>query len=205
MGAVPLERRSNGPSIQESQIMALLQSQNLTASTRAVPKALMRPYLLRHSLPLSSAASRSAYRPATSTGASSSSNTGSSMDRISQAVRMRTTLFNLGTAGESNAGAATVRENRAPEAQPQTAEPYYYEAVEDEPTLQAQEEEEPIPHYYEGTDTDCSICRCQLGHGERVCRLGCRHVFPHSMLEQPPRASEGRTCPNRQGKPRRKT
>ena len=34
-----------------------------------------------------------------------------------------------------------------------------------------------VPVMYEGNDTACSICSEEFAHGDRVCRLPCRHVF----------------------------
>ena len=37
--------------------------------------------------------------------------------------------------------------------------------------------DEVIPHFYDGVDDACTICSEPFEHGERVCRLACRHMF----------------------------
>ena len=43
--------------------------------------------------------------------------------------------------------------------------------------------DEFVPHIYDGNDDSCSICTQQFVHGERVCRLSCRHMFHAACWE----------------------
>ena len=61
-----------------------------------------------------------------------------------------------------------------------------------------------MPVVYEGMDEACSICQHAFAHGDRVCRLSCRHMFHancwgaamgSAALDNQPRAS----CPNCRG------
>ena len=72
-------------------------------------------------------------------------------------------------------------------------------------------EEEPAPTFYEGEDSQCSICLHDFEHGEKVCRLSCRHVFHSDCWEaltqvgggRRPEANDPRAqCPNCRGPPR---
>ncbi len=60
--------------------------------------------------------------------------------------------------------------------------------------------QEEVPIIYDGAETTCSFCRQDFLHGERVCRITCRHMC-HSecwsnYMEQ---GSGHRECPNCRG------
>ena len=65
----------------------------------------------------------------------------------------------------------------------------------------------PAPVLYDGTDESCSICQAEFQHGERVCRLACRHMFHRECWERymstPPldfaEPTTARSCPNCRG------
>ena len=43
--------------------------------------------------------------------------------------------------------------------------------------------EDVTPVYYEGEDEECTICQDPFQHGQRVCRVNCRHVFHSACWE----------------------
>ena len=62
----------------------------------------------------------------------------------------------------------------------------------DEPTPQ----EMATPIIFEGMDETCSICQEAFSHGQRVCRLSCRHMFHTDCWER------AQLVANQQGEPR---
>ena len=64
-----------------------------------------------------------------------------------------------------------------------------------------------VPVIYEGNDTTCSICSDEFEHGDRVCRLSCRHVFHTQCWERAQNHNNSSTptgpltCPNCRGAP----
>ena len=64
-------------------------------------------------------------------------------------------------------------------------------------------QDDPVPIFYEGNDDSCSICTEQFTHGERVCRLACRHVFHSGCWDLYRSQSTDSTycCPNCRGGP----
>jgi hypothetical protein len=67
-------------------------------------------------------------------------------------------------------------------------------------------EAEPVPHFFEGTDEQCTICVSEFRHNEQVCRLVCRHMYHsdcwHAFMEAQNRSPPGmrnHCCPNCRG------
>ena len=49
--------------------------------------------------------------------------------------------------------------------------------VQREPAVQREPSEHSEPTVYDGLDYSCSICQDNFLHGDRVCRMPCRHIF----------------------------
>ena len=59
---------------------------------------------------------------------------------------------------------------------------------------------EVVPHVYDGNDRECSFCQEEFEHGQRVCRLTCRHMFHAACWENYLRHSaDSVSCPNCRG------
>ena len=183
---VPLEQRTGRPEISEQQVMNLLTSQSLTAAnrTRAAPE--FRPHLLRHNLPLSSAFSTSARPTGQITTPSQPSAVGGSMERITNTFQLMATL-------------------RAPGRHQVDVQRAFMQQPLREQVQQTTPVPEPAPPtppvIYDGADETCSICTEHFVHGERVCRLVCRHVFHAACWEDYQRRTSDRTetCCNCRG------
>ena len=90
------------------------------------------------------------------------------MSRIVQAVRSSNALRG-----------ATVTDGRTVQSPPQRVELAPPVQVEPEAVDAAAVPvpDDPIPLIYDGEEASCSICTEAFRHGERVCRLRCRHMF----------------------------
>ena len=191
---VPLERREGLPNITENQIANVLASQQLTNPSRTREANTFRPHLIRHQLPISTAFSRSAAGTNSvvlDTGAHPTETGSVSFNNVQQAVTLATQLRSARHNNTSQAQAAsssTASDAAMPEASPAPASPLIGSTIgggtpppelvaSDPPTPSEAPQGMPVPIIWEGLDDACSICTHNFTHGERVCRLSCRHMF----------------------------
>ena len=171
--------RTGPPNISETQILRILQGQSLTQPTRTsnFEDRVSRTQMMRHGLPLSTAASLSASSVA-STFREAPPPAPSTLARVVEAIGVmnlnRQQRHSHHRSGEqhSEAGGRTADSLLAAAA----AQPVPVDIEQELTTI--------VPIIYEGDDNQCTICQQDYCHGERVCRLGCRHVFHSACWER---------------------
>ena len=228
---VTLQRRTNGPGLTDDQLLQILHGQALTETVR-IQRDTNRPprtsaRFLMHTLPISSAPSNSVQAVHHMTLPPVQGPP--PMNRILQSVSLVAAFRagrreregdRLATAPEVPAGsqrAESAASARSPSPRGNTSarspSPFGGQTVESAPELlsvpssssEDARSQPPAPVIYEGTDDHCSICTDTFSHGERVCRLSCRHMFHAAcwdhFLENARRTTDrfSLSCPNCRG------
>ena len=214
IGPNPLQHREGGTPIRDAEVLRILHSQQVTQSTRPEAHSYPSSAMVGHTLPISSGASASARQNPQVTLPVSSSSGATSFDRFRASVDLMTTYresrrqqreqgqdttADFGQTGDNmEQGGSPATAPAAPEtsAQP-AASPFNVAAPVFVPPT-------PTIAIYEGLDEDCTICACPFQHGERVCRLACRHMFHTGCWERYMTAASTRDeyafcCPNCRG------
>ena len=210
----PLGRRSE-PLVNDVELKNILMSQNLTAGLREPPaKALTPPAMLHHQMPLNSTFVQGA-KP-TPHGRSMRKAppplAKQSLDQLQQAIRMTTALRQQSRSQHHQQDTTPQVSSPSfmqPHETPVSGSPVLSDAADSsapvqEPTPQPAPAPEPVPTYYDGAENVCSICSEDFRHGERVCRLRCRHMFHcqcWDLLQTTRRRPEEYCCPNCRGGP----
>ncbi|MCP3883759.1 MAG: hypothetical protein GY701_35935, partial [Sulfitobacter sp.] len=195
--------REGGPSPTERQLQNFLTGHNLrrehAASRRAHPEpegSTRRLHLLRHNLPLSTATSRSAQHTASVTQPTPDDGgvTPGSLGRVLQSVNLmqdhranRTQQFANMQSRAAGVAPLPFPPPRRPTTQTQSEVSASGTSSGTDPSMpvlvsprmtprRQQREEAPPPVFYDGAETMCTFCRHDFRHGERVCRMTCRHM-----------------------------
>ena len=183
---IALYQRTGTPTVTEQQILNILQGNVLTQATRSEPDTVTMPRMMEHPLPLSSGPSRSALQTSTFTRTNVAS-TPSSIGRVVESIDLVQQLIRTRREERDNHQASLTQ-------QPQPTQPMQ---VDMEPTQPTQGDPSPrnsprgshqtdpgVPVIYDGMDDSCSICQEAFTHGDRVCRLSCRHMFHSACWER---------------------
>ena len=201
----PLLSRVGAHNINDTQLMRILQGQQLTTAFRegtrpplSNSERLQQSALTNHHFPLSTAAAISRRR-VNSVFLDTPPSTQSSMSGVIDAIRLM---------AQRN---SQTRRNRwsARNQTPDTQRSEDYDANWRE--YEESQMQEPVPEppiTYDGTDERCSICADHFIHDDSVCRLRCRHVFHSECWERNIRAGANAVanherfhldCPNCRG------
>ena len=194
----PPYQREGGPNISDHQLMQILQGTEMARSLRpAREREPLVPGLLRHNFPLSMAPSRSAV-VTTEMSRQSAETAVTPMTRIIEAIGLSTQI-RLTRREERQQRTGQAERQPTPDSMPGLVES-------NDTTREASPEPVPVPKIFEGLDEACSICVETFRHGERVCRLSCRHMFHAGCWESALRytGASGITprrlnCPNCRG------
>ena len=158
--AAPLQHRVGAPTVSEQQLINVLRGNELVQPTRPEREARAVPTMLAHELPISAGSSRSAVTTAAVT-RSSQGTTQSSLDRVVQSIGLVSQMR------QERSDARNIPWHTPPPPPTPMAEDI----------RESRQTEPEVPVIYEGMDETCSICQEEFQHGQRVCRLSCRHMF----------------------------
>jgi len=160
----------------EQQLITILTGNRMAQPTRPEQEARSTPRMLRHNMPLSSGPSRSA-APAVELVRQATVTTPSSLDRVNQTIGL-ITQFRQAQREERHGQSRVTSE-------PDDMEQDGGESQMADPAVPTPAVVAPaVPVIYEGMDESCSICQEAFNHGQRVCRLSCRHMFHAACWER---------------------
>ena len=188
----PPERRQGGPLLSESLLQSLLTSCTLSNNMRPASANIFRPQYMRTVFQVSSLGAQGA----SPSGHSLPITAPTPLDPVqpvSDAIRLAAEARSQARAQQQQVQSQVPQPPAVP-LTPTTPVPTERRAYEVPIEPQATDEERPthedsspsydvIPHIYEGDERSCSLCLEEFVHGQRVCRVTCRHMYHASCWE----------------------